>query len=136
MEVRDEFDEILKEFRDRDPWQGSVAERVQKFAEFHQQFVNLTYLVVDFIPKVSDNIHDWSDSRFSSVFLTQNFDGSSKFVLVMQGRLSVITFLCLWQVLSIHATPPLVFDAYSVFEKYWPGKFKSLHFVDGVMVKK
>ena len=127
-----EFEEILEEFRDRNPWKGTVAERVQKFAETHQQLANITNLVVSFNPEVSEDIHKWSDSGNSTILLEFDETGRSKFSILMVGRLSVLTFLLFWQILAARGTPPIEFDYLEVFKKYWPDKFSKLTLEDGM----
>lgn len=136
MEIIDEFDEILKELRDKNPWKGTVAERVQKFAEAHQQLANLTHLVVDFVPQIPEKISEWHGSGGSYTYIAYD-EGTdtSKFVFVMTGRLSVMTFLFLWQMLAKRGTPPLEFDYVEVFKRYWPDKFEKLTEDGGLFIK-
>ncbi len=136
MEVIDEFDEILKEFVDKNPWKGTNAERTQKFAEAHQQLANMLHLAVDFVPQVPNRVSEWEGSGRSFVSFTQMTDGSSKFTLHMVGRLSVMTFLYLWQMIATAASPSFEFDYIEVFNRYWPDKFANLSFKNGIYVKK
>ena len=127
MEVVDEFDEIMKELVEKNPWVGSVAERTTKFAEFHQQLCNLTKLQVIFKPVVEDSVSKWEHSSNSLVDITLTESGV-QYMIVIAGRLSVLTMLFLWQrILSIeHST--FVFDYFEIFQKYWPEKAAKLKY--------
>jgi hypothetical protein len=122
----------LQEFKKMDPWKGSVGERIDKFRWLHKQMNIITHKEVHLAFFLPASIKDWYNSG-GSFYTMEN----GREYIVLQGRLSVITFLHEWgHALGMEQQEAQEW-ATMLFQKVWPEKMAKLQQLpDGMLVKR
>ena len=126
--------EVLREFREMNPWKGSPEERLQKFHWLHSQLNRIYGLNVKFV---------------SEVKRPYTFSGASCYdprtnTIILRGRYSVITFLHEWahaldfsewrNQLPLHGEYWAVAFSVTLFKTVFPDKFERLRAEGHVLV--
>lgn len=122
--------EVLNTFKAMGPWRGTVGERIDKFTWLHRELCKIFGKRVHLAFDIPADIKDWYSSGGS--FHIIGVDG--KEWIVLQGKLSVITFLHEWG----HALGMDQWEAQewatSIFKQVFPEQWKKLKNVGGMMV--
>lgn len=129
-EKENQTTEILKKFKEMNPWQGDVGERISKFNWCFKQLKKIynkkEYSLICAVPT---QIRFWHESGYSHV------DKLTK-TIVLQGRLSVITFLHEFaHILDMDEEDARQWSI-NLFKKVWPEKYEKLIELNNMMVKK
>ena len=121
--------EAILKFKNNHPWKGTLAERKEKFARFHDEFSAAFDLAVDIdFSHVDDNIV----SGNTYIDIAQH-----PYVIHWHGRLSVITYL--------HEFAHGLYRSgnqeqarewsYAVFRTHFPKQFAKLTFRNGMALR-
>jgi len=121
--------EKLKKFKKMNPWKGDVGERISKFNWLWEELVKI-YNKEDWvlICSVPTQTKFWYSSEGSFV------DADNK-VVVLQGRLSVITFLHEFAHILGANQEEAVKWSNELFKEVFPEKWAKLKRVGDMMVK-
>jgi len=115
----------IKRFRDNKPWQGTLLERGDKFAELHRQLcaaydLETILLRDDRKPEASS-----AGSTFNPV----------KNQIVLRGRLSVVTYLFLFaSACGVDRDGALAW-AHETFRHFFPRSFGGCRMSEGLLVR-
>jgi len=123
--------EVLREFKAMNPWKGTVGERIDKFVWLHGELCKIFNKKVHLAFDIPADTKDWYSSEGS--YYTIGLDGREW--MVLQGRLSVITYLHEFaHALGMDQQEAQEW-ATSIFRQVFPEKYKKLRNVGGMMVR-
>jgi hypothetical protein len=132
MEIskEEEVIRLLKEFKNLNPWEGDVGERISKFNWLFKQLKKI-YGKKEWklICAVPTQIKFWEDSGRSYVDLYNK-------TIILQGRLSVLTFLHEFAHVLGMSQKEAVEWSQKLFKEVFPEKWVKLKNDRGLMVRK
>jgi hypothetical protein len=115
----------VKAFRDAKPWQGSIEERGDKFAELHRGLTNAYNLETMLLRDDSEPNAASGESRFDPV----------KNKILLRGRLSVVTYLFCFAAACGLSRRAALHLAHATFRHYFPRSYRGCRMVNGMLVR-
>lgn len=129
--MREKIITELKEFKQANPWGGTIKQRKEKFRIcFHAiaQIANMEGWTLEF--DIPDKYSEWAISSNSSTSFTDK-------KIIMKGRLSVVTLLheMCHGIIQSREEEEVRFNAISLFCEVFPEKLGPLKLYQGMLVK-